>query len=198
MYKIETKINKIKMNDLILNYRNMEKIEGYCKECSKYNMVWSCPPYDFNIENYLSQFENVHIIGTKVIFDKEVLATNYSKEEVNKISFETVINVRKKVFDKLIKLEEIYPEGKIINSGNCTICNSCTRISSIKCIHERDLRYSLESLGFDVGKVTKEILNIELKWPTHTRLPEYLTLASGFMTNLQIENSEINNLLTNL
>lgn len=198
MYKIKTKINKIKMNDLMNNYRDKEKIEGYCKECSKYENVWSCPPYDFSTENYLNQFENVFIIGTKIIFDEEVLSKTYSKEEINDISLETVINVRKKVYDKLIKLEEIYPTGKIINSGNCTICNNCSRINKIKCIHEQDLRYSLESLGFDVGKVTNEILNIELKWPTQTRLPEYLTLASGFMTNLQIENSEINNLLTNL
>lgn len=198
MYKIETKINKIIMNDLMRNYMDKKTIEGYCKECSKYGSVWSCPPYDFSTENYLNQFKNVHVIGTKVIFDEEALEKTYTKEEINNISYDTVISVRKKVFDKLIKLEEIYPEGKIINSGNCTICNICTRTSNIKCIHEQDLRYSLESLGFDVGKVTKEILNIELKWPTHTRLPEYLTLASGFMTNLQIENSEINNLLTNL
>lgn len=192
MYTIETTINKVKTDNLIKNYCDKERVEGYCKECSKYSKNWSCPPYDFNTEDYIRQFENIYIIGTKVIIDESTIEKIRTKEEINKYSYETVIAVRKMIYDRLIKLEKEYCGSKIINSGNCTICKECTRNQNVKCRHEDDIRYSLESLGFDVGKITKELLNIELKWPTN-KLPEYLTLASGFMTNDNIENNVINN-----
>jgi predicted metal-binding protein len=191
MYTIETAISKIKIEDLIKNYYDRERVEGYCKKCSNYNMIWSCPPYDFNTEEYLRRFENIHIVGTKVIFDESTIKRIKTKEEIYRYSFEATITVRKKVYDELIKLEDEYLGSKIINSGNCSICGKCTRSQNIKCIHEDDIRYSLESLGFDVEKIAKDLLKINLKWPSD-KLPEYLTLASGLLTNFDIENSDIN------
>nr|WP_312578764.1 DUF2284 domain-containing protein [Sedimentibacter sp.] len=190
MYTIETTTTKTKTDDLIKNYCDKERVEGYCKRCSNYSKIWSCPPYGFNTEDYIRQFDIIYIIGTKVIIDEQTIEKIRKKEEITKYSYETVIAVRKMVYDKLIKLEKEYCGSKIINSGNCTICKECTRSQNIKCRHEADIRYSLESLGFDVGKITKELLNIELKWPLN-KLPEYLTLVSGFMTNCNIENDKV-------
>ncbi|WP_326907863.1 DUF2284 domain-containing protein [Sedimentibacter sp. MB31-C6] len=181
MYTIKTTHKSIKTDELIKNYYDKEKIENFCKQCEKYNKIWSCPPYDFDTEQYVRQFEYIHIIGTQIIFDKTTIEEVNTIENIKKFSIGTILKERKKIFDKLLLLESKYPGSKAINAGNCSICEKCTRVNNRKCINESLIRYSLESLGFDVAKITSEILGIELKWSSET-LPEYLTMASGFMT----------------
>ncbi|MDD2493731.1 MAG: DUF2284 domain-containing protein [Tissierellia bacterium] len=186
MYTIKTTNKSIKTDKLIKKYYDREKIENYCKQCENYNKIWSCPPYGFNTEKYVREFENIHIIGTQIIFDKTTIEEVNTKEKIKKFSIETILKERKKIFDKLIILESKFPGSKAINAGNCSICKKCTRINNKKCINENLIRYSLESLGFDVGKITSEVLGIDLKWSSDT-LPEYLTMASGFLTNYNID-----------
>ena len=52
------------------------------------------------------------------------------------------------------------------------------------------MRYSLESMGFDVGGISSRLLDYELKWATETRLPEYFSLVTGLMTKREIEGFE--------
>ncbi len=190
MYTIKTSYKNITTDELINNYYDREKIENYCKQCENYDKVWSCPPYDFNTEEYVRQFENIYIIGSQIIFDKTTIESVNTEENIKKYSIETILKERKKVFEKLLLLESKFPNSKAINSGNCSICKKCTRVNNKKCINESLIRYSLESLGFDVGKITNEILGIELKWSSET-LPEYLTMVSGFMTNYEIKDFKL-------
>ena len=44
------------------------------------------------------------------------------------------------------------------------------------------MRYSIESLGGDVGKTTKDLLGLELKWMTEGRMPEHFILVNGLLT----------------
>ncbi len=190
MYTIKTSYKNITTDELINNYYDREKIENFCKQCENYDKVWSCPPYDFNTEEYVRQFENIYIIGSQIIFDKTTIENVNTEENIKKYSIETILKERKKVFEKLLALESKFPNSKAINSGNCSICKKCTRVNNKKCINESLIRYSLESLGFDVGKITNEILGIELKWSSET-LPEYLTMVSGFMTKYEIKDFKL-------
>lgn len=190
MYTIKTTIKSIKTDELIKKYYDKEKVENFCMQCDNYNKIWSCPPYNFNTERYVRQFENIHIIGTQIIFDKTTIEEVNTIEKIKKYSLETILKERKKIFDKLLILENKFPGSKAINSGNCSICKKCTRVNNKKCINESLIRYSLESLGFDVGKITSGVLGIELKWPSET-LPEYLTMASGFMTNFELKDFKL-------
>ena len=54
------------------------------------------------------------------------------------------------------------------------------------------MRYSLESLGFDVGGISSKLLNFELKWATETRLPDYFSLIAGIMKNEEISDLKEN------
>ena len=55
---------KTTLKELIHRYRNVEKFIGYCKECSRYNACWACPPFDFNADEYLTPYGIAYINGT--------------------------------------------------------------------------------------------------------------------------------------
>ena len=63
--------------------------------------------------------------------------------------------------------------------GSCLLCPSCTRTEGAPCLYPKKVRPSLEACGFDIGKTTTELLNIELKWGESGKMPEYITLVSA-------------------
>ena len=92
--------------------------------------------------------------------------------------------VRKDLDKNLLELEKQYPQSKAFFAGSCQICQmgKCMRIAGKPCISSERVRPSLESLGFDVSKISTELLNIEMKWSKNGILPEYFTLVSGFFS----------------
>lgn len=85
---------------------------------------------------------------------------------------------RKRTDDLLLELEKTH-NGRAFFPGSCLLCSSCTRAEGKPCLYPERVRPSLEACGFDIGKTSSELLNIELKWGEHGKMPEYLTLVSG-------------------
>jgi len=56
------------------------------------------------------------------------------------------------------------------------------------------LRFSLESLGFDVNAICKDILEVEILWAKE-RLPEYFTFVSTFLSKKKLNNEFFNDIL---
>ena len=179
---------KISVKELIHRYRDTEKFIVYCKECNRYNACWACPPFDFNADEYLASHPIAYIIGTKIVLDKEVI-NHHQGDECTKISCEIIGTVRKQLDDMLLNLEKQHPESKAFFAGTCHICptGKCTKIAGNPCISPERIRPSLEALGFDVSRISAEILNIEMKWSRDGILPEYFTLVSGFFTDQEIQ-----------
>ena len=75
------------------HYRDAEKFIGFCKQCTRYNTYWACPPFAFNVDNYLSQYNTAIIVGTKltplypekisdvISFGKEMMETEQNEGE---------------------------------------------------------------------------------------------------------------------
>jgi len=192
MYTYQTHITSLNVSDYTENYRDADKFIVFCKQCNRYGNCWACPPYDFDTRNYILKYNKVYIIGTKIIISKET-RLNYKSAEENKIiGAEIIASVRKNLDEQLLKIESEIPESRAFFAGTCHICNreDCTRILNKPCIYPDKIRHSLESFGFDIGKTTEKLLNIELKWSDNGLLPEYLTLVSGLFTNSKIDNIE--------
>ena len=192
MYKTEVFVKKTTLTDLKENYCDREKFESFCRECRNYGQVWSCPPYDFSIEEYLKEYNYIYITGVKIIFDENTLEKVNTSEKINNYTTETLFVMKNKLLDIMLQMEKIYPDSRGLSAGGCKICEDCSRKSNISCKHPELMRYSLESLGFDVGKISSNILNFELKWATATRLPDYFSLITGLMTKEQISNFQEN------
>jgi predicted metal-binding protein len=178
----------VEVKELIHRYRDTEKFIVYCKECNRYNACHACPPFDFDTGEYLASHQTATIIGTKIMLDKEIIDTHQGRDKCTKISYEIIGTVRTELDNMLLQLEEQYPESKAFFAGSCRICpiGECTKIAGKPCISPEKIRPSLEALGFDVSRISAEVLNIEMKWSRDGILPEYFTLVSGFFTDKEI------------
>ena len=176
-YITEKFTTQLPVADYMANYRDAEKFIGFCKQCRRYNTYWACPPFDFDVDEYLSQYKTALIIGTKI--------TPLHPEEITDvITFgKSLMETERKRMDaRLLKLEE-ENRGRAFFAGSCLICPSCTRKEGKPCPYPEQVRPSLEACGFDIGKTTSQLLNIELKWGDKEKMPEYLTLVGGVFGN---------------
>lgn len=189
MYSFENYISSIPITDYISKYRDTEKFIVFCKQCNHYNNCWACPPFSFDEEAYLNNYETAHILGTKIILSEGLRATCNNAEDSKNAGAKVIREVRIKIDQQLIKAEEAIQNSRVFFAGTCHLCPNadCTRIEGKPCRYPDKIRPSLESLGFDIGKTTEELLGIKLQWSTDGSLPEYLVLVSGLFTN-KVEN----------
>lgn len=59
--------------DFIARFRDAERIAGYCRACPNYGRSWACPPFGFNLEEYLSGYATALIVATKITPAREGL-----------------------------------------------------------------------------------------------------------------------------
>lgn len=175
----------IPVADYIAHYRDAEKFIGFCRQCRRYNTCWTCPPFAFDVDQYLSQYELALIIGTKI-------TPLYPDKITDTISYGNGLMEmeRKRTDDLLLKLEKTH-NGRAFFPGSCLLCSSCTRAGRKPCLSPERVRPSLEACGFDIGKTSSDLLNIELKWGEHGKMPEYLMLVSGIFFTPQ-DHSKLN------
>ena len=80
-------------------------------------------------------------------------------------------------------LEERYPGSVSLSAGCCSLCRpeGCGRASGLACRYPQKMRYSIESLGGNVGLTVSKLMGIELEWVTEGRLPSYFVLVGGLL-----------------
>lgn len=185
IYNISHATTQIKAAEYIRNYRDVHKFIAYCRQCNRYGNCWACPPYDFDTDSFISSYEYLHIIGTKIVLEDEVRNSCTDTVQQIELGKKILTEVRFGLDKYLLHLENIYTGSKAFFAGTCHLCpeNECTRINGKPCIHPGEIRHSLESFGFDIGKTTSDLLGIELKWSSDGQLPEYFILVSGLFTN---------------
>lgn len=188
MYNTTLITAEIDLEEYIRDYREPEKFIGYCKQCDRYNSCWTCPPFDFDTEEYIVLYDRAYIIGTKINLSEELIRDNQGWDKCTKISYEIIEKVRKVLDQKLLMLEKHNPQSKAFFAGTCHICakEKCTRIKGEPCIAPESIRPSLESFGFDISKTSSELLKVEMLWSKEGVLPEYFTLVSGIFTSKEI------------
>lgn len=153
----------------------------FCKDCHNYNALWSCPPLQFDANQFLQNYNYIYIVGVKVIYNPETVTLANTPEKVKEITMRTLREVKDKLANALHFLEGQIPDSVSLASGGCHICQHCSRLDNRPCIHPEKMRYSLDSFGFDLTAITSDLLQIELKWSKDT-LPEYYTLIHGLLT----------------
>lgn len=146
----------IPVADYIAHYRDAEKFIAFCRQCRRYNTYWACPPFTFNVDQYLSRYETALIVGTKI--------TSLHPEKItDPIAYGNGLmeTERRRTDELLLEMEKTY-NGRAFFPGSCLLCPSCTRTEGTPCLYPEKVRPSLEACGFDIGKTTTELLNIEL------------------------------------
>ena len=184
-YKILSTFNHIRAKNYIESYRETEKFYSFCEQCRNFGKTYACPPFDFDVDSYIKNFEDVFVVGTKIVFDAETkhLSTTVEKRDVitKSVTLETIKHISV-VHDSML---EMFPQTISFLVGECYLChpNPCKRLFNEPCAFPEKVRHSIESVGFDVGKTAKELLGIELQWSRDYRLPDYLTIVTALFTN---------------
>lgn len=186
MYNLDYIFNETSMTNFKKDYHNPKVFLELCKKCKNFNNLWSCPPYNFNINNLIDKYSNVYLIATKINFSNRTI-DKIPHDKIKDFTYKTLADVRKEIGVGLLDIEKKHSDSISLYAGSCLICKECTRPQNIPCRYPDKMRYSLESLGFDVSKIANDLLNTPILWSSN-KLPEYFTLVSAVFTNNVIDN----------
>ncbi len=172
--KIDTFEKTISTADYLEGYVNVEEFLECCKACENYDQKWSCPPYDFDpVERYWKKFDNLYVIGKKMILEEE-----------EKENWETLMKqVKEEITQILYAKEAEHPGSFSLSAGSCNICGigNCAKKDGQPCRFPEKMRYSIESLGGNVGLTASRLLGIDLQWITEDQVPDYFVLVGGLL-----------------
>ena len=169
------------MADFRRRYQDREKFIAYCRECPRYDTVWSCPPLGFDADEYLKRFSWVSVVGAKIVLDKKVIEAADTADKMKDTGWKILSKVKLELEDKMRQMEGQVPGSVALSSGGCNMCKECSRKEWKPCRMPEKMRHSLDAFGFDLSAITKDMLGIEILW-CRDRLPEYFTLIHGLMT----------------
>ena len=153
----------------MLRFHDPERIQSYCRSCDKYGLYWSCPPF---AESPLAGLgEWTHAV---LVTQKTPVAAGCTKEEL----VEHFLVARQSLCETLRESEG---GGAVaVVAGHCDGCTVCTRSRGVDCCAPSRLRYSLESLGFDVTGLAEGLAGKKMSWPAHG-VPEYLLMVGALL-----------------
>ena len=176
----------ISTDEYVAHYRDVARIEGYCKSCGNYGQNWSCPPFECDIENYLCRYRNVLLVAMRA----KPLVEGVSWQE-----FEQILQPRRIAFEKNLRRLEHEYEALACYPGSCLYCpdERCARCCGASCRFPHLMRPSLEAYGFDVVKTVSDIFTFPMCWPSSSMIAidEYMTyVAALFHNNDVVEWSE--------
>lgn len=179
-----------KTEDLKRKFLNIPKFFSLCQQCPRFGRLWSCPPYSENLVKTLDGLAIAHIVGVKLNIDPEfrrnALLKAFARQDFVAQLFR---RVRLRFDDGLLTFEKVYPGALSLHAGACKNCpeQACARISGRPCRHPEKMRYSLESLGFDVSGIAREYLSTPLLW-ANDGLPAYFLLVGALFADCEIPN----------
>lgn len=181
MYRVQVKVETVKVSDWLEKYCCPEKFLPLCKDCPEYGKNWSCPPGVPEVTSIVKKYRYAQIIGLKVIYDEWVRQeAALSPEREEQLRQQTYGQAKKKMLAALLALEKEVPGAMTIMAGKCEVCQQCARLNGEPCRHPEKMRYSYSGLGFDLGRIAAEILEMPLLWQ-NGGLPEYNVAVAAFL-----------------
>lgn len=152
-------------------------IEAYCKICKNYNVHFSCPHHDFHIPDFLRRYDHVLVAAHAIPIDQTQPGTLEEHFYSNKTRLD----------QQLLSLENMIPESQALIAGQCQNCQSACELSQLSSCPKPDLlRYSFESLGFDVAALLKLYFDKEL-----TFNDQEVILVYGFLLSKPLDKDQL-------
>lgn len=183
LYRVEQTVEELPLAPLRSSCVDVEKFQGYCRACENWEKNWSCPPYPFDELALWNSYEGIMLFCRKVIFTEEALALKFQPEELGRISKALLREEQLDLLETLIRLEQDFPGSRALAAGSCAACAplDCARKSGQPCRQPQRLRYSLEALGADVGKICRDFLHQDLVWGQDGKLPPYYLIVGALL-----------------
>ncbi|WP_066637407.1 DUF2284 domain-containing protein [Desulfolucanica intricata] len=187
---INIKIVQTLSNNLI-QYENKNFFNKLCKNgCPNFNHKWSCPPYSPLYSEYSKEYSNAMLVLLFCTLNQFY----YIKTEYMKVKASN--SILKSKMDKFMRWLEPVFNGKILSNGSCRLCKLCTcKDKTGNCKKPKEMRYSMESVGLDVEKISLHFLNHKFLWYKNKKAPLYSSVVSCLLTPKPVN---INSLISQL
>lgn len=155
-----------------------DTIETYCRACSNYDVHFSCPHHDFSIPDFLHRYQSVLVASHAIAIDPAQPGTLDDHFYSNKTRLDQL----------LLSLEKTIRGSKALIAGPCQNCQpSCDTSHLPSCPQPDLLRYSFESLGFDVAALLKSYFDKELTFNQEEVILVYGLLLAEPLADKQID-----------
>ena len=173
----------VSLKEYIEECVDVEQFLGYCRNCSNYGRVWSCPEFDFDPMDYWRRYDSLYILGRKLILPEELRLRIYSEEEREKVLTDLLKEPKMQLDRDLLSMEQSRPGSRALSGGSCLYCQTgdCARIHGKPCRFPDQMRYSIEALGGNVGRTLSKYLHLKLLWMEKGRLPAYFIIVGGLL-----------------
>lgn len=152
----------VSTSELLSRFFDESVSSELCKSCPNYGAKWSCPPFETPCG--YRKFPTVRLLLRRVAASGAI-ADAYDAERAG--------------FDAEILAAESALGGLGMYAGSCILCGTCARASGRACLHPDKMRTSLEAVGFDVSKISREIFGIGIEWGADSRKPRFATLLGA-------------------
>lgn len=179
MYRTEVKTATLPVEVFLRDYCDRERFLPCCEVCPEYHSNWACPPGVPAAEDLLRGLSAVTLVGVQVVYDNELRERAADGDSARKAREETYDVAKRQLNATMLALESVCPNGVVIAAGSCKWCDRCARLDGQPCRDPARCRYSFSALGFDLGKLAKECLKVELLWDKG--LPEYDVLMAALV-----------------
>lgn len=182
---IERNTHRIALKEYREEYQDVDKFYGYCQKCQNFGQQWVCPPFDFDLNMILDQYQTVDIMGYKMFLPDELLDKTFTMSEQRDIGDKFMTQVRAIIDPELWDMEQMHPGSRAFYAGRCHLCDpyTCTRIADkpAPCRHPSKARNSLENFGFDLKRTAEELLRTPMLWGREGKLPPYYFFIAALM-----------------
>ena len=183
-------IGPVEMDKMLEEYHQLRKTRRYCAACPNYNKYWSCPDYAFDEALFLKEFKYMYLIAREYEIPREDRQKIFGIQPVAEYCKQIMQAMKVESWKDLLDLEAEFPGTLSLMPGNCHVCDisgeGCAKPKGQKCRHPELMRFSLESLGFDVDAICKYEIGVLLLWPKEGHLPEKLCAVMALMSNEKI------------
>lgn len=152
--------------------------------CNNFNRCYSCPPLSPTLERYNREnYKNCLVYCFWIEWRFKIEGNNpYFK----------LLNANRTLspysWNYGHKLESLLG-GKLCCDGKCKECKTCNASYEQKrpCVNPSGMRCSLESLGVDASKLSKDVLHHNIVWYIKEKgkvfIPDYITVINALLTD---------------
>lgn len=183
-------VGPVEMDKMLEEYHQLRKTRRYCSACPNYKKYWSCPEYAFDEALFLKEFKYMYLIAREYEIPREDKQKVIGIQAVAEYCKQAMQALKVESWKDLLEMEAEFPGTLALMPGNCHVCDlsgeGCARPSGQKCRHPEFMRFSLESLGFDVDAICKYEIGVLLLWPKEGHLPDKLCGVMAIMSNEMI------------
>lgn len=175
-YRVEELLAPVPVGEFLETCVDVKKFEALCRQCPNYGKIWACPPLGEDPLALWREYETLEL-HARVLIPGESMG----EKELMEAFREEKLRLSRKV----LNLEKNHPGSRSMAASTCLQCSPCQRVLGRPCLHPEQLRYSIEALGGDVGKLMEVYLHRPIQWIRQGILPPYLTIVAGLLLKKQ-------------